>query len=132
MRKLEERKQLLIDALLDRKIDQTTYDQQLEKLKADLETAEVRLANAELEQIDIEAVLAYAEEILLHASSLWSKSPLDDKQRLQSVFFPKGVTFSEEGCGTAESPSIFSMLTETAAQKSSLASPTGFEPVLPP
>ena len=60
---LEERKQLLIDALLYRKIDQNTYDQQLEKLRIDLGSAEARLADAELDQIDIEEVLAYAEEV---------------------------------------------------------------------
>jgi hypothetical protein len=61
MRKLEERKQLRIDALLYRKIDQNTYDQQHEKLRIALEATEARLGHAELEQIDIEEVLAYAE-----------------------------------------------------------------------
>jgi hypothetical protein len=44
-----------------------------------------------VDELDVEGILAFAERILLRASDLWVQASLDDKQRLQQLFFPEGV-----------------------------------------
>jgi len=47
----------------------------------------------ELEDIDVEGILAFAERVLPSASNLWVQASLNQKQRLQQLFFPEGVRF---------------------------------------
>ena len=49
--------------------------------------------SCELEEMDVEGILAFAERVLPSASNLWVQSSLAQKQRLQQVFFPEGVRF---------------------------------------
>ena len=49
------------------------------------------------DEIDIEGVLGFAEHALAQPARLWSESSLDQRQRLQKVRFPHGVTYSPEG-----------------------------------
>ena len=42
---------------------------------------------------DVKGILAFGERILPHASGLWVQASLDYKQRLQQLFFPKGIAF---------------------------------------
>jgi site-specific DNA recombinase len=91
----------------------------------------VALHDARLDELDVEGVLAFAEHLLLNAARMWAEASLDQKQRLQRVLFPQGVTYGEGGFGTTETSLVFTMLDAIAASKESEASPTGFEPVLP-
>ena len=75
---------------------------------------------------------AFAEYVLTDAARLWVEAPLDQKQRLQQVIFPRGVTYSpKRGFGTAETSVIFRLLQVVGGGKAEEVSPTGFEPVLP-
>jgi site-specific DNA recombinase len=129
---LGERKNQLVDFLLKGRLDQSTYDEQLFRLNADVLSAEQELVNADMETLDVEAVLEFAERLIENPDHLWIESNLDQKQRLQRVFFPQGLSFTHEGFGTATSNSFFKLLDEFMGKESSLASPTGFEPVLSP
>jgi hypothetical protein len=48
-----------------------------------------------LDELDVEAVLQFAEHVLLNAARLWTEFSLEQKQRFQKVLFPQGVRFSE-------------------------------------
>ena len=87
---------------------------------------------ARIDELDIEATLSFAEHVLHDAARLWINANLEVKQRLQRALFPDGVTFNGKEFGTAATSSIFSLLPVAEAEKATLASPTGFEPVLPP
>ena len=53
-------------------------------------------------------MLAFAEHVVLDAGRLWLEGTLDQKQRLQQVLFPKGVTYSPAtGFGTLETCVFF-------------------------
>ncbi len=54
---LENRKNRLVDFLLEGRLDQQTYDEQTMRLRGEIETAERELREADLEQMDVEAVL---------------------------------------------------------------------------
>ena len=44
-----------------------------------------------LEKFDVEGILAFAERVLPRAADLWVQASLNQKQRLQQLFFPKGI-----------------------------------------
>ena len=129
---MENRKNRLVDFLLEGRLDQQTYDEQTARLRAEIEPAERDLCEANLEQMDVEAVLTFAEKLVERPQQLWLESTLEQKQRLQRVFFPDGVAYTKDGFGTASSNCFFSVLRGVSEEKTTLASPTGFEPVLPP
>jgi hypothetical protein len=57
---------------------------------------------------------------------------LPQRQGLQKVFYPEGVTFLGGEFGTATTCLIFKQFEGNDDPRVSLASPTGFEPVLSP
>ena len=127
-----QRKNRTVDLLLDGRIDQQTYDEQVLRLNTESEEAERQLSDANDEHMDVEAVLEFAEQLVERPKETWLESSHEQKQRLQGVFFPDGLTYTSEGFGTATSCSFFNVLRETTEEKASLASPTRFEPVLSP
>ena len=129
---LRERKNRVVDLFVDGRMDQDTYDQQVLRLDAEIQEAEQQLHDTDVENMDVEAVLEFAEKLVERPKELWLQSPLEQKQRLQRVFFPDGLTFTNDGFGTAASNSFFNVLQSFTLEKATLASPTGFEPVLPP
>ena len=110
-------------------VDQTTYDQQRDKLREELALADLELHDMRLEELDIEGVLGFAEHLLTNAARLWMEASLDQRQRLQQVFFPEGLQFDGEGFGTAATCLAFKQLGPGETVKDGMASPTGFEPV---
>jgi hypothetical protein len=129
---LENRQNRLVDFLLEGRLDQPTYEKQTVRLRTEVEQAERELREADLEQLDVEAVLGFAEKLVERPRQLWLESSLEQKQRLQRVFFPDGLAYTKEGFGTAQSNCFFNLLRGVSEEKTTLASPTGFEPVLPP
>jgi hypothetical protein len=51
----------------------------------------------ELEEMDVEGILAFAERVLPSASNLWVQPSLNQKQRLQQLFFPREFASMERG-----------------------------------
>jgi site-specific DNA recombinase len=129
---LKERKQKLVDAIIDGKLSSEDGRERLDGLKDEIAAAEALEKEKHIEQLDIEAVLAYAEHLLLNAARLWTDANLDQKQRLQRVIFPNGVEFRDGEVLTSGTASLFNSLRGIDLPFEHLASPTGFEPVSPP
>jgi hypothetical protein len=55
-------------------------------------------------------VLNFTEHVILNAARLWTEYNFNQKQRLQRVLFPEGVTFSEAGFGTTATCLMFNLL----------------------
>ena len=130
--KARERKDKLVNLRLDGDIDQTTYREQDDRLITEHEAAGVELRQAESQFLDLEGVLTFAERIVTAPTRLWLESSIDQRQRLQQILFPQGLTFDGKEIGTPANSSFFDMLRVQFDVKSLLASPTGFEPVLSP
>ena len=130
---LDARIEQLEEAFIFRRaIDQETYERQMAKLRD--EQALVRMAQheAEIEQVDVEGVLAFAEHVLTRAASLWTSASLADRQVLQRTFFPDGVTWTPTGFGTPTTGYAFNYLRGESGVQDGLASPQGFEPWFQP
>ena len=109
----------------ERRIDRDSYERRRDSLRSDIAFAEMEFGDAKIEELDVEGVLAYAEGVLTNASQLWLNATLDQKQRLQSVVFPEGLSFDGDEFGTAVTCLAFRSLGEDRQPESSVASPTG-------
>ncbi len=130
---LTDRKNALVDRYLDGKISEQTYKEQDERLSSEIGNARSALQQAEVNDEQIDALLEFSDRVLHDPAGLWSRTSLAQRQRLQMVLFPSGLEYSPTlGFGTAQTPSFFNVLAAMESENSRLASPTGFEPVLPP
>ena len=57
------------------------------------------------QNIDIEAVMVFAEEAMGDAARLWTEADVDQKQKLQAVFFPDRLPFDGNSFRTARTQS---------------------------
>ena len=55
---------------------------------------EIDRHGSKVEEFDVEGILNFAERVLPRASDLWIQASLEQRQRLQRLFFPEGVAFS--------------------------------------
>lgn len=126
---LRENKSKLEEAFVyQRAIDAETYKAMRSKLTEDLTLAEMELRDAQSEEIEIETVLDYAEMVLTNASNLWKSAPAEQKQRLQQVLFPDGVTYSEGKYRTAVTCLLFNGVGTMGVKKEGLVALPGIEP----
>ena len=134
IRTFEDRRNQLLEAHVYQKtIADDLYRREDDRLSQEITLAKMELNDAQVEELDIEAILTFAEEIILDARRLWVEGDLEQRQRLQEVLFPEGVNYdSEAGFGTARTAIFFKWLEAIPAPKDRLASPTGVEPVLLP
>ena len=129
LEKLMGRKQRLVELLVASTLDESTYKEQVDKIEAEIIVRQIELNEAKMEGFDIEAVLNFAEHLILNASRLWREANIDQKQRLQKVFFPEGMTYLHKEFGTAATCLFFNHLQVSRPQKSTLVAPRGIEPL---
>jgi hypothetical protein len=107
-------------------VNQKVFDRvQRDKLNEEIVLAEMQEREAKLETYDVEAVLNFAQHIILNAAQLWTKLESDAKQRLQKVLFPQGVAFAKGSYKTAETCLLFKLLQESESKKNWFGDPTG-------
>ena len=116
--------------LFERSIDIETYDRHAEKLREELTIARIDRHSGQLEELDVEGILAFAERILPRASDLWVQASLDQRQRFQQLFFPDGIAFDgNRFVGTGVTAPAFSYLRGIETENEGLVDQTGVEPV---
>jgi hypothetical protein len=115
--------------LFERTIDIDTYDRHRDKLREELTLTQMDRHSSELEEMDVEGILAFAERVLPSASNLWVQSSFPQKQRLQQVFFPDGVRFDGKRLvGTGTTLPVFNYLNPISDGKKDLVDQAGIEP----
>jgi site-specific DNA recombinase len=130
---LKRRKDQLLEAFIYQKaIDQQTYKDQQDKLNEALTLAEMDQHGHRSDELDVEAVLAFAERVSLNAARMWLESNLEQRQRFQSLLFPEGLQVEKGEVRTAVSHSFFNELERFVPLEERLVSPAGFEPASPP
>ena len=72
----------------------------------------------------VEGILAFAERVLPRASDLWVQASLNQKQRLQQLFFPDGIAFDgKRFVRTGVTTHAFNYLTCADDAENQVASP---------
>ena len=86
--------------------------------------------SGQLDELDVEGILAFAERILPRASDVWVEGSLEQRQRFQQLFFPDGIAFDGNGfVGTGVTAPAFSYLRGIDTKNEGLVDQTGIEPV---
>ena len=116
--------------LFERSIDIDTYDRHAEKLREELTLARIDRHSGQLDELDVEGILAFAERVLPRAADLWVQASLEQRQRFQQLFFPEGIAFDGNGfVRTGVTAQAFSYLQPIEGGNESLVDLTGIEPV---
>ena len=125
---LEERRQKLLETYTYRKtIADDLYRREDDRLAQEIALARSELHDAQLDELDIEGVLAFAEHVIMDAGRLWLEGTLDQRQRFQQALFPKGIPYDQaSGFGTAETSLFFTWLQAIPRENCEQVSPTGF------
>jgi len=128
---IHEKRDRLDEAFLfERSIDIETYDRHAEKLREELTLARIDRHSGQLEELDVEGILAFAERSLPRASDLWVQASLDQRQRFQQLFFPDGIAFDgNRFVRTGATAPVFNYLREIRTENEGLVDQTGIEPV---
>jgi hypothetical protein len=58
--------------------------------------ASIATDEVQLEELDIESVVKFGEHVLMNAARLWQEFTLEQRQRLQQVLLPRGVSYDDE------------------------------------
>jgi hypothetical protein len=104
--------------LFERSIDIDTYDRHADRVREQMTLVKIDEHTSKLEELDVEGILAFAERVLPRTADLWVHASLDQRQRLQKLFFPQGVAFDGNGfVGTAITAPAFSYLQPVADGK---------------
>jgi hypothetical protein len=123
---LKRRKDQLLDAFIyQRVIDQETYKDQLDKLNEGMTLAEMEQHGQRSEELDLEAVLAFAEKVSLSASRMWLEADLEQRQRLQALLFPEGLQLMNGEIRTPVSASFYNELGSFLPSEERLVFPAG-------
>jgi hypothetical protein len=99
--------------LFERSIDIETYDRHAEKLREELTLVRIDRHSGQLDELDVEGILAFAERVLPRAADLWVQASLEQRQRFQQLFFPDGIAFDgNRFVGTGVTAPAFNYLRE--------------------
>jgi hypothetical protein len=111
-------------------IDLGTYERQRDRLREELTLVEIDRHGSKVEEFDVEGILNFAERVLPRAADLWIQASLEQRQRLQRLFFPEGVAFSGKSFDrTVVTSSLFEYLRPLDVPQENLVDLTGIEPV---
>lgn len=85
-------------------VDQATCTHERDRLREEILLTEMELSDAQLEMIDVEGILASAEDIITNAASLWREGTLQQRERLQWLLYPEGLKWDRVPRGAFRTP----------------------------
>ena len=125
---LEEQKKRLVDAFVYKQaIDEETYKSELDRLRAEITVTRIEHNDSELDALDVETVLEFAEHVVLNARHMWNEVPLQHRRRMQKVLFPEGLIFEGEAFRTPVTCLFFRDLERSEHEEYEVVARTGFE-----
>jgi len=102
--------------LYERSIDEATYIDQRDRQREALALARIELSDAQIDEIDVQGAIDYAEHVLTDGSRLWTDATPEGRWHLQWGLFPKGLTWDGETFGTVVTSLAFYQLQPPGAQ----------------
>jgi hypothetical protein len=115
--------------LFDRSIDIETYDRHAEKLREELTLARIDRHSGQLEELDVEGILVFAERVLPRAADLMGAGLTRSTPAVPTPFFPDGIAFDgNRFIGTGVTAPAFSYLRGIETENEGVVNQTGIEP----
>ena len=133
LEKIRTLKKKLLSLYLEEKVEEADFQ------SANIDYAE-QIMDLERELRDVTdntgttaAFVRFAELQLNDLPSLWKLADDDHRRRVQTILFRGGIFYSQKTNSlNPGKPALFNVLQNLTGENVALASPTGFEPVLPP
>ena len=134
--RLDHQKQLkseLLRAKLRGEVNQADYAQANAEFDTEIAALHEQLEITRSSRLNLEAFLRFTKVALLDVAGAWQWADAEQKVRVQNLLFGDGLRYSQESANF-EHPNtcLFRTMEEMSSVNGWLASPTGFEPVLPP
>jgi site-specific DNA recombinase len=131
--KLKVMKKKLLASYLEGKVPEDDYQEATADYSRQITDLERQLRELTEISSSTEAFVSFAELQLSDLSGLWKAANDDQRRRVQTILFRDGLAYSPKSKSlNPDNSTLFSVLTEMNPENLRLASPTGFEPVLPP
>jgi len=86
--------------VVEKSIDSEGFKEMLGRTRSELTVAKVERSEAQIEEADVEGILAFAEHVIGNAAALWMNASATDRLALQRAFFPDGLDWNGTGFGT--------------------------------
>lgn len=102
--------------------------EQVEELEKTLTLEKFRLTEMHGEELDINALLAYAYDFIRTVENVWCDAIPEVKIRLQRFIFPKGVNYDSTGFSNSTICPLFKQIRLIGSETPSLVTPRGLEP----
>jgi hypothetical protein len=114
-------------------IAQEEYEEAITQFKDEIAEIDQKIELTANSKATLDSFVRFAELMLADIAGAWLKASPEQRQRVQNLLFPAGVLYTRpNGFLNRVNSSLFSVLAEISTEEGMLASPTGFEPVLPP
>ena len=105
-------------------LDSNSYREIREEIDRDLAEVRIALSETTSREVDVEGILAFAEELLLDPAKMWRQLPPAKRRVFQAAIFPEGITYDGKVRTPLTAPFI-AELRDPEALKTRLASPRG-------
>jgi hypothetical protein len=126
-------KSKLIDGWLAGRLSQADFDLKNNELEKELASVSDEEAYLEQGKADPSCISSVVELALCRTATLWKIASPEDRLLVQNHVFQSGLLYDrEKGILNSVNTNLFNVLDGINTEKINLASPTGFEPVLPP
>jgi site-specific DNA recombinase len=129
---LDQLKDKLVRGLMDGRLKQYLFDEQMEKVEAQLSLIEAEEIDPLESETELDDLIEFTRWVLDNAGTLWNAAEYDKQLRLQAALCPAGVMVTDGELRTPASTSFFREFDANLDDPMCLASPEGFEPSLPP
>ena|SRR5581483_3081624 len=132
LRKLEAKETRLVDSLGEGVLSNAAFKRASEPLTAEMDGLRQELAHRQFEQLDIEDAVSYLQSMCWNLATLWQHNDLEKRSSFLRLLFPDGIRYTAGVLEPNSTNSFFMYLGAEQVSEAEMASPTGFEPVLPP
>jgi hypothetical protein len=111
--------------LYEQALDRDAYMRHSDRLSEESALVLLGRHDAELDGLDVEALVNYAEYLALNPARLWHEADPEQKCRLPAFQVPSGLTWDGERFGTVARSLFFSSLFPQVLMRGAAASSSG-------
>ncbi len=96
---------------------------QIEDIENNLTLAKMEITEMHGEELDVTALILYAENFIRTVEISWLDAPLDIKQRLQRAIFPEGVIYEYPNYSNSKISPVFEVINTLATENTKNVTP---------
>ena len=123
------RRQRAVDLLIDGTLNAAVYKSLEQQVDSEINNIQAQLYSEKVPDENIENLLYFTQSVLTHPAELWRGQPIKVQQALQTLVFPRGITYNGESFGTADCSVVFDVLGDQSPRNTNMVGHTGFEPL---